>query len=292
MGGGDHGMPGARAATMVAVCGADDEIHLFDELRRGGMSRRAIARHVSEGHLIRAARGLYADRRVCAPRRTAAAHGGALACVSAARHLGLWVLSPDDELHVGVGGHRHPRVHDGCRCVTHWDDGPGAAFAPVSVPRVLRQVLRCRGVEEFFVVLESALRTGQITRAGVAWLRATGGPAAREAIAYARDDADSGLESLVRWRLRDRGLRLRTQMSIVSVGRVDILIGERLLVEVDGVENHDGTSHRHKDLVRDAHAVIWGYVTLRFDYAMVVHDWETVEAAILAAVDRGLHRTD
>ena len=275
---------------MDGVCGADDEIHQFAALRRRGMSRRAIARQVADGRLVRAARGLYADGSVCAPRLTAAAHGGALACVSAARHLGLWVLSPDDELHVGVGGHRHPRVHVGCRCVTHWDDGPGAAFALVSTPRVLRQILRCRGVEEFFVVLESALRTGRISGAGVAWLRATGGPAAREAIAHARDDADSGLESLVRWRLRDRGLRLRTQMSIVSVGRVDLLIGDRLLVEVDGIENHDGASHRHKDLVRDANAVIWGYVTLRFDYAMVVHDWDTVEAAILAAVDRGLHR--
>lgn len=283
-------MPAARAVTMDAVCGTDDEIHLFGAMRDRGISRRTIARHVAEGRLIKAARGVYADGSVCTPRLSAAAHGGALACVSAARHLGLWVLSPAEELHVGVGGHRHPRTHDGCRCITHWDDGPGSAFASASVPRVLRQILRCRGVEEFFVVLESALRTRQITSAGVAWLRATGGPAAREAITYARADADSGLESLVRWRLRGRGLRLRTQVSIVSVGRVDLLIGDRLLVEVDGVENHDGASHRHKDLVRDANAVIWGYVTLRFDYAMVVHDWPTVEAAILAAVDRGLHR--
>ena len=34
-----------------------------------------------------------------------------------------------------------------------------------------------------------------------------------------------------------------------------------------------GCRHRHKDLRRDANAAAWGYVTLRFDYAMVVHDW-------------------
>ena len=58
---------------------------------------------------------------------------------------------------------------------------------------------------------------------------------------------------------------------------------------MDGVANHDGDSHRHKDLVRDANASAWGFVTLRFDYAMVVHDWKTVELAILGAVDRGPH---
>ena len=34
-----------------------------------------------------------------------------------------------------------------------------------------------------------------------------------------------------------------------------------------------------------------GFVTLRFDSAMILHDWPTVEAAILAAVGRNLHRS-
>ena len=60
-------------------------------------------------------------------------------------------------------------------------------------------------------------------------------------------------------------------------------IGERLLVETDGRENHAGAERRHNDLVRDANAAAWGYVTLRFDYALVVHDWDLVERAILGA---------
>ena len=82
---------------------------------------------------------------------------------------------------------------------------------------------------------------------------------------------------------------MRSQVTIVSVGIVDFLIGESLIIEVDGRENHEDSSKRHKDLVRDANAAAWGYITLRFDYAMVVHDWETVELAILAHVDRALH---
>ena len=37
-------------------------------------------------------------------------------------------------------------------------------------------------------------------------------------------------------------------------------------------------------LVRDAAAARRGYRTLRFDYAQVVYDWPSVQAAILAAL--------
>ena len=213
-----------------------------------------------------------------------------MACVSAARHLGIWVLEEESTIHVWLGAHRRSYAHPDCACVAHWDESLAVdSFGLPSTPRILRQILRCRGVESFFVALESALRKGLIDRAGIAWLTANTSPAAREALAYARRDADSGLESLLRWRLRPYGLRIRTQVTIVAVGLVDFLIGDRLIIEVDGRVNHHDTSHRHKDLVRDANAAAWGYLTLRFDYAMIVHDWETVEHAILRHIDLGRH---
>lgn len=270
------------------MCTPADLIHSFAALTDRGLSRRTVARHVAGGSLVRVRRGVYADRSVCDVRRTAAAHGGGLACISAARHLGLWVLAGEQTVHVWLGGHGRAFVHESCRCVAH-ADGTSSGFGIPSIPRILRQILRCRGREEFFVTFESARRQNLITPSGVDWLRAHTNDAARAAIALARDDADSGLESLVRWRLRHRGLRIRTQVSLVAVGRVDLVIGDRLIVEVDGVENHDSPALRHKDLVRDAHAAAWGFLTLRFDYALVVHDWATVELAILSYVDRGLH---
>lgn len=237
-------------------------------------------------------RGVYERLGACDEVRAAAAHGGWIACVTAARHRGLWVSEHDGRLHVGLRAHGRAYAHDDCSCVVHWsdDDAKRTAFGVPSVRAVLRQVLRCQGLEAFFVVLESALRQRRLSQADLAWLWQHTNAQARDAIAFARRDADSGLESLLRWRLRRHGLSVRTQQAIVSVGRVDFVIGERLIVEVDGAPNHDGESHRHKDLVRDAHAAAWGYVTLRFDYALVVHDWETVELAILGLVDRGLHR--
>ncbi len=256
-------------------------------LASAGTSRREIARAVDAGELRRVRRGVYAGPGVCASVVAACAHGGVLACVSAARHAGLWVVGRDLEPHVWMGrnGRRYHATR--CGCVEHWDAGP--TVSALSIPRILAQILHCRGVEDFFVTLESARRKRLIGAEGMAWLRRRVGVAGREALALSRDDADSGLESLFRWRLRHRGLRIRTQLSVYAVGRVDLLIGERLLVETDGIDNHDDATHRHKDLVRDANAAAWGYVTLRFDYALVIHDWDTVEAAVLGAVAAGRH---
>lgn len=271
---------------------ATPAVTTYRELRASGHSRSRIAGALADGSLTSLRRGVYERLGACHDIRTAAAHGGWIACVSAAKHHGLWVAEHGDLLHVGLRSHGRAYSHPECACVAHWsdaDDAERSAFGVPSVQVVLRQILQCQGLEAFFVALESALRLLKLSKTDLEWLRQHTNTDAREAIAFARSDADSGLESLLRWRLRRHGLSVRTQQSIVSVGRVDFVIGERLIIEVDGAPNHDGESHRHKDLVRDANAAAWGYVTLRFDYALVVHDWETVELAILGLVDRGLH---
>ncbi|MDQ1135941.1 very-short-patch-repair endonuclease [Microbacterium sp. SORGH_AS 1204] len=272
------------------MCVGDSAIFTFSELRSAGRSRRTIAAEVASGFLLHLRRGVYAERGTCEPVVSAAQHGGTPACVTAARHLGLWVLEGTDQIHVWMreAGHGYP--HDGCSCILHWSDIPlERAFASLPIAHVLRQILRCRGVEQFFVALESALRLRLLRSSDRAWLHDNTNAHGREALRLARSDADSGLESLVRWRLRNRRLPVRTQVKVVSVGRVDLIIGDVLIVEVDGAPFHDGESQRHRDLRRDAHAAAWGYITLRFDYALVVHDWPTVEMAILAYVDRNLH---
>ncbi|MBD3752987.1 MAG: DUF559 domain-containing protein [Micrococcales bacterium] len=258
------------------------------ELRARGFGYPWVRTALHWGAITRVRRGVYARPWACRDLLLATAHGGTLACVSAARHLGLWVLDDATEVHVWLPS-RHCYKHDGCECIEHWDDGrSGVGTMAPPVRQILRQILHCRGVEEFFVVLESALRQRRADAADLRWLRRHTNAAARDAIDLARQDADSGLESLLRWRLRDLGLSVRTQVSVFGVGRVDAVIGERLLIEVDGRDNHDGVRMRHKDLVRDANAASWGYTTLRFDYSLVVHDWELVEAAILGALGRRL----
>ncbi len=256
------------------------------ELAAAGVDRHALARAVADGAVVRLRSAVYGVPDLEPDVAAAVRHGGALGCLSAARSIGLWVLCDDDRLHVSMPPNGHSRTHPDCACVLHWTGGR----RPVaSIVEVLHQVLACAGPEEFFVCLESARRLRKIDAAGVASLRDRVPSWARPLVDDARSDADSGLESVLRYRLRPYRLRIRSQVDIPTVGRVDFVVGDRLILEADGRDNHDGASHRHRDLVRDAAAAALGFDTLRFDYAQIVHDWPSVRGAILAKIDAGLH---
>lgn len=146
------------------------------------------------------------------------------------------------------------------------------------------QIYRCRGREAFFVALEAARHSGLLSARALGWLSDALDRPGKELVAFPRDDADSGLESLVRLRLRRFGWDVRTQVRIIGTGVVDLLIDGWLIIETDGRQNHSSDEHRHRDLVRDAASTSWGHVTLRFDYALVMHDWDLVERAIVAVM--------
>lgn len=262
-------------------------------LRSRGVTAREIARARAAGEIIQVRRGVYASRDADPALMHAAQHGGAVGCVTAGRMLGLWMLDDGEELHIwrGHAGNPHDCRRPGCEVRVHWDDGDAAIGVLPPVRNVLLQIALCAGEETFFAALESGLRQSLVTLGDMRWLAARLPGALCWLLAFARADADSGLESLVRLRLHRLGLAVRTQVRIDDVGEVDFLIGDRLIIEADGKQNHDDRaidgserSLRHKDLQRDARAATHGYRTLRFDYAMIVHHWDVVAEAILAVV--------
>ena len=113
-------------------------------------------------------------------------------------------------------------------------------------------------------------------------------PQARACADRASDQSDSGLETILAVRLTPWGLRMRQQ--VVLLGRpVDLLIGERLVIQVDGFAHHSTPAQRGKDVAFDAELVLMGYTVLRFTYAQVMHDWPTVERTIARAIAAGAH---
>lgn len=249
-----------------------------------GLSRRILSAAVRDGTITRVRNGVFAIPSAPVDLLTAAAHGGALTCSRALRMHGIWTLDHDASPHVWLGTHGRNH-HVECACTGHHFDGRTVlGLAPLE--DALAHVYLCRGDESFFVSIESALRLRKIGAAGRARIRSRLPAKARWLVDLARTDADSGLESLLRMRLHMLGIRLACQVEIPSVGRVDFVLDELLILEADGAENHDSESHRHRDLLRDAAASTLGYETLRFDYALIVHDWPIVKAAIIAAVDR------
>ncbi|NED69865.1 DUF559 domain-containing protein [Streptomyces sp. SID10244] len=74
------------------------------------------------------------------------------------------------------------------------------------------------------------------------------------------------------------------------MGRVDLLVGDRLIIEIDSVEYHDRSPEQiEKDRRRDEEAARLGYVTLRFSYRRVVNEWAQAEATVLDLVRRREH---
>ncbi|MGB3731805.1 endonuclease domain-containing protein [Microbacterium sp.] len=270
----------------------EDLLERFGDVARGtllqryGCTRKELAAAVDGGRIDRIRPGVFALRTLDRKVRSAAAHGGELTCADALRAQRVWILpDPDDTVHVWVGhaGRTHP--HPGCGCIVHHSPGT-AQVGMADVPTALVHAYRCLSTEAFFAAYESAWNRRLITAADRRRIRRELPKAAAWMLDLARSDAQSGLESLLRFRLHLLGIRLDCQVDIPDVGRVDFVVGGRLIIEVDGRENHASAERLHKDLVRDAAASGHGYETLRFDYAQVVRDWDSVVRAILPALAR------
>jgi very-short-patch-repair endonuclease len=269
-------------AQLIAQLGG---VALASRLQEYGISRTALTRQVRAGRIERIRTGVYAIAALSPAIRAAIAHGGALTCTSLLRAHAVWVLHEGEEPHVWLGPTGHAHEHSGCICVSHYYRGR-PPLGRASLENALVHLHGCQGDEAFFAAFESAWRLRLLSRAARARVRQALPASARWLVDLARADADSGLESLLRLRLHLLGIRLRCQIIITGVGKVDFVIGRRLILEADGRENHGGTTKRHKDLVRDAAASRLGYETLRFDYSQIVHDWPTVQAAIISALTR------
>ena len=101
--------------------------------------------------------------------------------------------------------------------------------------------------------------------------------------------AASGIESITRVRIRRKGVRLTTHAHIPGVGHVDMLIGDRLVVEVDGYAFHSGKESFQEDRRRNQVQAAGNYVYMPFTYDDVVNRWPHVEATIMGAVHNGVH---
>lgn len=210
----------------------------------------------------------------------------------------MWVTDIHQLVHVAV--HRSTSqlrsvANSGVRqaifpdAVVHWRDTPKPRQVVGSrlVEPVLAALLDardCLSPEDLFASAESVRRLGLASPDDWNRLLQRMPRAMRRVLATAGTKSDSGLESLAVFRLRRRRLRIRQQVQI-GMDRVDLLIGTRLIVELDGGAFHD----RYADYRRDARLTATGYIVLRFDYDQVLSEWDSVVRAIDAVVSRGDH---
>lgn len=216
----------------------------------------------------------------------AARAGVVISCITQARRLGLWVLH-EDRPHVAAP------AHSGCvtprDAAVHWAKPlvprhPDALIDPIE--NVLTLVALCQPFEAALAVWESALRKGLVETHALERMPL---PAvARNVLESAFPFSDSGLESFVVPRLKWLNLPLVPQVWI-SGHRVDFLIGERLVLQIDG--GHHVGEQRESDIEHDAQLVLLGYHVIRVGYRQVVERWSSVHDVIVRAVAQGLHRS-
>lgn len=258
------------------------------QLLLAGHTHREMAAAVAAGVLTRVRRSWLVSA-TADPRRVAAASvGGRVTCLSAAALQGLWVPEHVDT-HVAVQATASRNAADGIRL--HWASGP----APVSrtmteepLINVLFHVSRCAPPADAIAVWESALRAKKTSAASlrrVAW-RCT---AAARLAQLAGDLSDSGMETRFTRGMREVGVVVRQQVRIDGHG-VDGLIGEALVVQLDGFAFHSAAADRRRDIAADARLALRGYTVLRFDYFQIFFDWDAVVDTVRTAVAQGLHR--
>lgn len=171
-----------------------------------------------------------------------------------------------------------------------WSDHDVVGTRTVAHPLVcLRDVVRTQPPIVAFAVVESALFHGIVSMA--AWRRELGFLPRRHlsVLAEAGRNSESGGESLLKYHLIADSILFAQQVTVAGVGRVDFLLGDRLVVEVDGAEFHATRASFEEDRRRDAVLSALGYRVLRFSYTQIERDWNQAGAAIRASLARGDH---
>lgn len=230
--------------------------------------------------------------------------GGRLSCLSVLRHEKLWCV-PDKRLHVRVAATARGLSAPHSRSVPLGDPNRWgvalhrsrrAAFldepvGPVdTIEWALLHAVVCQTPIDAVVTLDSAVNKGRASVDELGFLLAELPRSYRRYLDLVDPTAQSGLETKARLGLRRFNIPYKSQVKILGVGRVDLLVGDRLVVELDGREFHSSDEAYEKDRQRDLALLERGYLVIRLTYDQVMLEWDRAVALIRRLVAWNEHR--
>lgn len=278
-------MDATPAHTVAAHVTALGGVVRTSRVMADGHSRHRIAQALDLGLVTRVRRGWIAVPSADVDLVAAARYGLVVSCMTSAARRGLWVTHAPETPHAAYPGRGRVAAS---AAVVHWQRPIVPRHPDVledSIENVLMTVASCRPFEEARAVWDSALNKGLVDLPSLKRMPWSG--AARKLVDEATPWADSGLETMFVVRLRWLKLPIRVQVWIAE-HRVDVLIGDRLVVQIDG--GHHVGAQRTTDIRHDAELLLLGYHVIRVGYEQVVHRWPEVQDQIMRAVAQGLHR--
>lgn len=263
-------------------------------LLASGATRADIMESERLGGLIRVDRSRYAHSSIHPDVLAAAQAGATLTCLSALRVHGV-ATAPPNGLHLRRDRYsrRFRGSPDDLVCPLRGVDIRG----PVdSLQTGLLAAIRNHEPEVVVTALDSILHQRILTRAELEPLVRGVGKAGHRSLSRADGRSESPLESIIRYRLQAHRIKVRPQVHVPGVGRVDFLVGNRLIIEADGREFHDSPSSDdtvsqsfHEDRRRDREATLQGFIVIRLTWYQVMYQWDAVEADILRLIRKRQH---
>ena len=242
--------------------------------------RRHLAVLIAAGRVLRHPNGCLALPGADADVVHARGCSALLTCISAARAYDLSLLAPPTEAHLAVAHARGAlRVNAlrGARIVVHREVPTMVTSAAhpratdqtvplvVTPPEALARMLRCQEDIAAVVAVDSALNRRLCTvRDLEGLLRGPGSARARAVLAECDGRSLSPAETVARVTLRRAGLAVEPNVFMPGVGWVDLLVGERVVVELDGYAYHSSVVAFRTDRRRDRELQSRGLVALRF----------------------------
>lgn len=275
---------------VVELARSNGNVVSRQQLLRAGVPSKTIEELRAAGKLAVVRRGWYRISGARAIAVAAVKEHAAVTCVSALplHSSRIWIPPNDAKVHLRWPPHRraHQRTHEQC-----------TAFRPLGAPTsavdgletALLCAANCLDPDVLVAVLDSTLRMeGPLTEENLREIFAGAPQRIARVLRHLDPLAGSGTESIVRYRLRCKHIAVRSQVTIPGLGRVDLLVGVKLIIECDSTGHHGG-DQRKADLKRDRKAEIGDYHVLRIDYDEVMTDWDAVYKDIAEIVHTDRH---
>ncbi|WP_085482370.1 hypothetical protein [Agreia pratensis] len=265
-------------------------------------------------------RGIYASAEADLDQRRAIRLGGKVACLSALRRHRVWA-GLDTRLHVCLRRCAHDLRIDEAASVglsalsrrsdtnfvadpgaprLHWQRSEPRDVAESSYQRdwlmpplvSLRQAVLCQNEEHAIASIDSALRTGFITKSQVDRLF-TQLPARLQCLRAEIDPtADSGNETVVRVRLRRAGFVVETQFPVPGTSRFDLLIDGVVTLDIDSRRWHRDDAQISWDFDKALCSFGAGLPSLRILPRHIYESWPQTSAVIRRTVSEAKELRD
>lgn len=275
-------------ATIICTLGHSATT---DELFRRGSTPALLRAAIQSGAIVRAARGVYVCGHADRDQRTAAAAHGRISCLSMLRRANVWA-GLDRSLHLQLSAHATGRrlvLDRGGQAIRyHWAHSRFSGGTPrswlVSPMEAVWQAIHCLDEEHAIACLESAAHEGFLTIDQVRELCGQAPARLARGIRELEFTSGSGMETIVRRRLRHAGYSVVAQVKVAGVGDEDLVVEDCVALETDGEKWH-GPDRFQADRTRDLKIEGLGRRSIRLTHDQVLYEWETTFAAIVRVVE-------